>query len=161
MKGMFQTFGLDVFKMNRVARRTLYTSRLQNRCVMWFDFEKSRAPKLRRPTLVVAVSTSLPQYRSLYSQARELGEYMLKKMEFDKIASVRSSAFPPEVFVRDDGVSSLPECSFHLSKGKEELVLFTGDSSPMDDQYEFAKLVLDYARELGVKELYSIGARWT
>jgi hypothetical protein len=47
---------------------------------MWFDFEKSRVRKLRNPTLVVAVSTSIPQYRALYSQARELGEYMLKKM---------------------------------------------------------------------------------
>jgi proteasome assembly chaperone (PAC2) family protein len=128
---------------------------------VWFDFEKLRVPKLKKGTLVVAVSTSLPQYRALYSQARELGEYMLKKMKFEKIASLRSSAFPPEVFVRDDGVSNLPECSFYLSKGKGELVLFTGDTSPMDDQYEFAKLVLGYAREVGVKELFSIGARWT
>jgi proteasome assembly chaperone (PAC2) family protein len=127
---------------------------------MWFDFEKSRVRKLRNPTLVVAVSTSIPQYRALYSQARELGEYMLKKMEFEKVASVRSSAFPPEVFVRDEGVSRLPECSFYLTKGRTELVLFTGDTSPMDEQYEFAKLVLGYAKELGVKELFSIGARW-
>ncbi len=31
----------------------------------------------------------------------------------------------------------------------------------MDDQYEFSKLVLGYAKDLGVKELFSIGARWT
>jgi proteasome assembly chaperone (PAC2) family protein len=31
----------------------------------------------------------------------------------------------------------------------------------MDGQYEFATTLLDYATELGVKELYSVGARWT
>jgi proteasome assembly chaperone (PAC2) family protein len=128
---------------------------------MWLDFEKTRVPRLKNPSLVIAVSTSLPQYKALYSQARELGEYMLKKMKFQKIATVRSSAFPPEVFVRDDGPSTLPECSFYLSRGNGDLIVFTGDTSPMDDQHGFARLVLDYAKELGVRDLFSIGARWT
>lgn len=127
---------------------------------MWLNLEKAKEPKLRNPTMVVAVSTSMVQYKALYSQARELGEYMLKKMKFERIATVHSSAFPPEVLVREDGISALPACHFYLSKGRSDLVLFTGDTSPMDDQYEFAHLLLDYAKELGVKELYSVGARW-
>ena len=127
---------------------------------MWLNLEKAKEPKLRNPTMVVAVSTSMVQYKALYSQARELGDYMLKKMKFERIATVHSSAFPPEVLVREDGISALPACHFYLSKGRSDLVLFTGDTSPMDDQYEFAHLLLDYAKELGVKELYSVGARW-
>ena len=127
---------------------------------MWLNLEKAKEPKLRNPTMVVAVSTSMVQYKALYSQARKLGEYMLKKMKFERIATVHSSAFPPEVLVREDGISALPACHFYLSKGRSDLVLFTGDTSPMDDQYEFAHLLLDYAKELGVKELYSVGARW-
>jgi len=115
---------------------------------------------MKAPAMVVAVSTSMPQYRALYSQAREMGEYMLKKMKFEKIATVRSSAFPPEVLVREASVSTLPECSFYLSRGKHDLVLFTGDTSPMDDQYEFTQFLLDKAKKMGVEELYSVGARW-
>ncbi len=128
---------------------------------MWMDFEKNDGTRLKEPALVVAVSTSMPQYKALYSQARELGEYMLKKMEFKKIATVRTSAFPPEVLVREEGVSTLPACHFYLNEGKRDLILFSGDATPMDEQRAFAQFLLEYAKELGVKELYSVGARWT
>ena len=110
--------------------------------------------------MVVAVSTSMPQYRALYSQAREMAEYMLKKMPFEKVGTIRSSAFPPEVLVRETGVSTLPECQFYVSRGRRDLVLLAGDSSPMDDQYEFAQFLLKEARAMGVEELYSVGTRW-
>jgi proteasome assembly chaperone (PAC2) family protein len=127
---------------------------------MWIDFEEDRIPVLKNPAMIVAVSTSMPQYRALYSQARELAEYLLEKMAFKKIGTVRASALPPEVLVRHDGLSTLPECSFYLSRGKRDLLLVAGDSSPSDEQYEFAEFVLKAARDMGVEELYSVGARW-
>ena len=127
---------------------------------MWLDLEEKAVEGLKDPALLVAVSTSIPQYKPLYSQARELGEFMLRKMKFEKIGTVRSSAFSPEVIVREGGVSSLPECGFYLSRGKRDLILFVGDTSPMDEQYEFASFLLEKARQMGVDELYSVGARW-
>lgn len=130
---------------------------------MWLNFERTGDAKPRDPVLVVAVSTSMPQYKALYSQARELGEYMLRKMDFEKVGTVMSSAFPPEVIVRGDGRASLPECSFYLNrgiKGRSDLMLFAGDTSPMEEQYAFAKVLLEESKEFGVKELYSVGARW-
>jgi len=127
---------------------------------MWLDIEENGQHVMKRPAMIVAVSTSMPQYRALYSQARELGEYMLRKMEFGKIATVRASAFPPEVLVRESGVSTLPECSFYLNKGTRDVVLFAGDTSPMDGQYEFAQMLLERAKKMGAEELYSVGARW-
>ncbi len=127
---------------------------------MWLEFERSQEVSLSSPTMVVAVSTSLPQYRAMYSQARELGDYMLKKMKFETIATMHSSAFPPEVLIREGGTSTLPACYFYLNRGRKDLVLFSGDTSPMDQQYQFAQVLLGYARELGVKELFSVGARW-
>lgn len=127
---------------------------------MWLDFERTKEPKLSEPAMIVAVSTSMPQYRALYSQARELGEYLLKNLEFVRVATVRSSSFPPEVLIREDGLSTLPTCAFHVGGSGSGPILFTGDSSPMDNQYEFTDFILGYARELGVKELYSVGARW-
>ena len=102
----------------------------------------------------------MPQYKALYSQARELADYIQKKMKFEKLGTIRTSAFPPEVLVREDGVSTLPSCSFYVSKGKNDLILFAGDTSPMDEQYEFAHFLLEKAEEMGVKDLYSVGARW-
>lgn len=127
---------------------------------LWLSIEDGKAPNLRKPAMVVAVSTSMPQYRALYSQARELGAYMLKNMELKEFAKIHSSAFPPELIVREDGISGLPACHLHYGKGKKDLVLFTGDTSPMEDQYGFARFLLEYAEKLGVGELYSIGARW-
>jgi proteasome assembly chaperone (PAC2) family protein len=127
---------------------------------LWIDFEQNGRQKLKRPALVVSVSTAMPQYKALYSQAKELADYMMKKMEFQKVGTVRASAFPPEVLVREEGVSTLPECSFYLNRGRRDLLLFAGDSSPMDEQYEFAQFLLETASGMGVEEIYSIGARW-
>ncbi|MDG6913674.1 MAG: PAC2 family protein [Nitrososphaerota archaeon] len=127
---------------------------------MWIDYQGSDHIALKRPALIVAVSTSIPQYRGLYSQARELADYMLSKMKFKKIATVRASAFLPEVILRDDGTATLPECGLYLSRGTRDILLFAGDSSPMDEQYEFAEFILAKAADFRVKELYSVGARW-
>ncbi|HME19490.1 MAG TPA: PAC2 family protein [Nitrososphaerales archaeon] len=127
---------------------------------MWFDLSGSEAGRPNDPAVIVAVSTSLPQYRELYSQARELGSFMLRKMESQKIATIHSSSLAPEVLVREDGSAALPGCYMHLVKGERDILLLTGDSSPMEDQYQFARIVLRHAEELGAKELYSVGARW-
>jgi proteasome assembly chaperone (PAC2) family protein len=127
---------------------------------LWLDFQEENVPRLREPTIVVAVSTSMPQYKALYSQAKELAQYLLRTLQFQRIATVRSSAFSPEVLVGDDGISALPACHFYLRKGKKDLILFAGDTSPVEDQYEFSHFMLKHAADLGVRELYSVGARW-
>jgi len=127
---------------------------------MWIDFEADGVSSLRSPVMIVAVSTSMPQYRALYSQAREMAEYLLRKMSFKKVGTVRASAFPPEVLVRNDGLSTLPECSFYLCRGNRDLLLFAGDTSPADEQFEFSQFLLTVAKKMGVEELYSVGARW-
>ena len=128
---------------------------------MWLKLESKRFPRLKDPVLLVATSTSIQQYRALYSQARELAKYMLAKMEFEKLATMYSSTFAPEVLVREDGTSNLPASHIFLHRGKRDILLFTGDSSPMDDQYQFGGVLLDFAKKAGVKELYSVGARWS
>ncbi len=128
---------------------------------MWQKLEIHRDGVLTKPVLLVSVSTSIPQYRPLYSHARELATYMLNRMKFEPIASLYSSALPPEVEIREDGTVSLAGNHFYLNRGVRDIVLFAGDSSPFDDQYEFTDAVLSFARRLGVREMYSIGTRWT
>ena len=127
---------------------------------MWLDFQEAGKFRLKNPAMIVSVSTTMPQYRALYSQAREMGRYILQKVEYEKLGTVKAAAFPPEVLIREDGVSSLPECAFYRIRGKRDVVLFAGDASPMDEQYEFAEFLLQKAQDMGVRELYSVGARW-
>lgn len=125
------------------------------------DFVTTGEPKFVHPKLLVSVSTSIAQYKALYSQARELSNYLLKSLKFEEVAVLHSSAFPPEVMVLEDGTAVLPACRIYVHRGRSDLVLFAGDSSPSDDQYHFAKSILDFARGAGVKEVYSVGARWS
>lgn len=128
---------------------------------MWYRLVGPPLPKLKRPLMIVALSTSMPQYRALYSQAREAAKYMLAKLKFKEVGVVYSSSLSPEVLVRDGGVCSLPTCRYYLHRGKRDVILLAGDTSPMDDQYQFAAEVLGFAAKAGVKELYSLGARWS
>ena len=128
---------------------------------MWLDFQVDGQPKFVHPKLLVAVSTSMSQYKALYSQARELSNYLLKKLKFEEVAVIHSSAFQPEVLVTEDGTAVRPACRFYVHWGKSDLLLFAGDARPTDDQYHFCKALLDFAGKAGVKELYSVGARWS
>ena len=74
---------------------------------------------------------------------------------------MRSSALGPEVVIDEDGLASLPECRFDLHRGRRDLVLFSGDASPGDDQIQFSRELLEAAKKAGVREVVSVGARWT
>ncbi len=123
--------------------------------------EEGGRPRLKDPVLVVALSTSNPQYRALYSQAREVGKYLLKKMDFAKLATLYASALPPATVISEEGTARFVSARFYHHSGERDVVLLAGDTSPTDDQYEFCDAVLDFAKELGVSELISIGTRWT
>jgi proteasome assembly chaperone (PAC2) family protein len=123
--------------------------------------DEEKRPDLKDPVLLVALSTSVQQYKVLYSQARELGKFMLKKMEFEKFATLYSSSMPPLVAISDEGLIRLYSASFYRHPGERDIVLLAGDASPVDEQYEFSESVLKYAHSLGVREVVSVGTRWT
>jgi proteasome assembly chaperone (PAC2) family protein len=114
------------------------------------------------PLLLIALSTANPQFVLLYSQARELANYLLKKFEFKKIASLYASSMPPAVEISANGTIDLVGVNFyHRFNGKRDLILLAGHSSPMGDEYEFGHEVLDFAKKMKVKEMISVGARWS
>ena len=127
---------------------------------MWKRVVILKRPRLSRPILLVSVSTSLPQYRALYSQAKELANYLIKLLKFEQFATFYSSALPPAVTIRQDGTSRLVADHYYHYKGDRDIILFAGDGSPADEQYEFANEVLNFAKKIGVSEIYSVGARW-
>jgi proteasome assembly chaperone (PAC2) family protein len=127
---------------------------------VWERIETEGRPELRDPILIVSLSTSLPQYKAMYSQAKELGEFLLRKIEFTKLATIYASALPPVAVISNEGIVRLSSAEFYSHPGPPDLVLLVGDSSPQDEQYEFADAVLRYAKDLGVDEVISIGTRW-
>jgi proteasome assembly chaperone (PAC2) family protein len=128
---------------------------------MWEHLRVFDSPKFtREPILLVSLSTANPQYQLLYSQARELSKYLLRKLGFKLLASLYCSAMPPEVEIAGTGVADLVSCNFYHLRGKRDVILFAGHSSPTTEEYDFCRAVLDYSKKLGVKELVSVGARW-
>lgn len=128
---------------------------------MWGQLSVVESLSLSKdPALLVSVSTSNTQYQLLYSQARELSNFLLRKIGFKRIASFRSSSLPPEVGISESGVVDLVECAFYYYPGARDVLLFAGHSSPTSEEYEFARSILSYAQKLGVKEVVSVGARW-
>jgi proteasome assembly chaperone (PAC2) family protein len=114
------------------------------------------------PLLVVALSTSNPQFVLLYSQARELANFLLKKYEFKKFASLYASSMPPAIEINPGGTIDLVGVNFyHRFNGRRDLILLAGHSSPMGDEYEFGDEVLSIAKRMKVKEMVSVGARWS
>jgi proteasome assembly chaperone (PAC2) family protein len=111
--------------------------------------------------LLVALSTMVPQYQALYSHAKELSKFLLKKLEFRKFASLYSSSLPPEVVIESNGILRLHSNQFYSHVGRQRIILLAGDGSPFDDQQQYAHTVLSFAHNLGVKQVISVGARWS
>jgi uncharacterized protein len=128
---------------------------------MWERLEVAEMPAVEESVLVVALSTMVPQYQVLYSHARELSKFLLQKLEFKKFASLYSSSLPPEVIIDGGGLSRLHSNEFYSYAGRRRVILLAGDGSPFDDQQQYAHSVLSFARQLGAKEVVSIGARWS
>ncbi len=128
---------------------------------MWERLEVEGRPAVEDSVLVVALSTMVPQYEPLYSHARELARFLLRKMEFTRFATLYSSSLPADVAIGDDGLARLRSNSFYSCAGKRRIIMLAGDGSPFDDQQEYANSVLSYARQLGAREVISIGARWS
>jgi proteasome assembly chaperone (PAC2) family protein len=128
---------------------------------MWEKLDVEEAPKLDGAILLVALSTMAPQYRTMYSHARELSKYLLRKLEFRRIATLYSSSLPPAVSIADDGMARLHSNSFNLHEGRRPLVMVAGDGSPFDDQHQYAHSILSFSQRVGATSLISIGARWS
>ncbi len=128
---------------------------------MWERLEVEETPAVEDSVLLVALSTMAPQYAPLYSHARELARFLLKKLQFKRFATLYSSSLPAAVTIEENGVARLHSNQFYLLQGRKRVIMLAGDGSPFDDQQEYAHSVLSFARQLGAKEVVSIGARWS
>jgi uncharacterized protein (TIGR00162 family) len=87
-------------------------------------------------------------------------EYMVEKLKAKKFAEIYSDHFPYHVFIDEDSIVNLPRNEFYFYKGqKHDLVFLTGDFQSMTPQghYEIIEAVLEFCKELGVKDMITVG----
>jgi len=80
---------------------------------MWERLEVDAKPAVEDSVLLVALSTMAPQYEPLYSHARELSRFLLRKMEFKRFATLYSSSLPADVEIGEDGLARLRSNNFY------------------------------------------------
>src|SRR5579863_5755064 len=97
-----------------------------NRSPMWERLEVDVKPAVEDSVLLVALSTMVPQYEPLYSHAKELSRFLLRKMEFTRFATLYSSSLPADVAIEDDGVTRLRSNNFYSWAGKRRVIMLAG-----------------------------------
>jgi uncharacterized protein (TIGR00162 family) len=88
--------------------------------------------------------------------------YLVKQLEAEKLAYLYSPHFPYFVLVNKKGNVRLLRGTFYSWKndgGKNDLILLTGDSQAqtIEGQYEISDVIINYAKQYGVKTIITLG----
>lgn len=115
--------------------------------------EKKRPGKLKDGILV----TGLPGI-GLIGQV--VGRYLVEELKAKKVGVLLSPHFPHQVFMTKKGGMRIVKNTFYLYRGKKrDILILIGDIQAMSSvgQYEVASSILNYASELGVNEVLTVG----
>jgi len=80
-------------------------------------------------------------------------------LECTHLRSFFSRGFPAQVMV-GDGVAELLHAEIHLPKGKDNLLILTGDAQPagIKDMYSLAGEILEAAKSMGADQIVALAA---
>ena len=86
-------------------------------------------------------------------------DYIIKKLKAKKIYEFFSYKFPPSVFINSRNLIEIPSIQMRYYQGKRDLLFLSGDVQPIDEEssYEFSDLVVEIAKNLGCKEIITLG----
>ncbi len=112
-------------------------------------------PKLNDPILI----EGLP---GIGNVGKVAVDFMIEELGAKKIYEMTSFSLPHSVFVAEDNLVELPVIELYCRRfnGKRRDLLFlAGDIQPIDERscHEFCYAILDLLRELGGKEIVTIG----
>ena len=115
-----------------------------------------KKPKLKNPIFI----EGLPGIGNVGKLAVE---HLIEVLRAKKFAEVYCKDFPPQVFINPDGTIKLVNNEFFYWKAKKrnqrDIVLLTGDYQALSSQgqYELAQQILDVVKDIGVKQMYTLG----
>ncbi len=91
--------------------------------------------------------------------------HLVKELRAQLFAELYSPSFSPKVWLAEDGTVKVVKGDFYSTrrKGAEDLVFFTASEQPHspEGQYELADRVLEFAEQLSVKKLLTMGGMAT
>jgi proteasome assembly chaperone (PAC2) family protein len=115
-------------------------------------------PVLKKPVLLAA-------WPGVSNVALEVAIYLRDKLEAEEFADIDPLEFftPIGILVQNNvaQVPVFPESKFYFvktPKGKSDLVIFIGEAQPDQNQYEMAHTIIDAAKKLKVKRIYTFAA---
>lgn len=108
--------------------------------------------KPRKPILI----EGLP---GIGNVGRVAAGYLVNELKMKKIAELYSPHFLPLVILGPDSTSHLLKCEFYYYRGKNDLIVLTGDTQSISPEghYEVCEKILDFAEKLGVKLIITLG----
>jgi len=115
-----------------------------------------KEPRLDRPVLI----EGLP---GLGLVGKLAADHMIKELKAEKLATMHSPHFPPQVIIQDDGTVRMMQNEFYFwqaeKKTQSDLLFIVGDhqGSTPDSHYEITGKTLDIAEMYGTKMVYTLG----
>ena len=117
---------------------------------------KNKEVKLKNPILIAG-------FPGVGNVGKIVVRHLKREFRAQRIATVYSPGFPPQVMMKRNGGLRFLNNSFYLIKrqrGDSDIVLLTGDVQAMtqESQYEINEAIVDFfVDELGGKFIYTIG----
>ncbi|MCI4434449.1 MAG: proteasome assembly chaperone family protein [Thermoplasmata archaeon] len=113
-----------------------------------------KKPRLKDPILI----EGLPGVGNVGKLA---AEYLVSKLKAEKFAEIYSKYFPPQVLINEDGTLYLVknELYYLKTRGKSDLIFLVGDYQGLSNegQFELSYRVLEIAKMMNVKMIYTLG----
>ncbi|RZD30482.1 MAG: hypothetical protein CXT77_04480 [uncultured DHVE6 group euryarchaeote] len=115
--------------------------------------KKISSPKLKNPILI----EGLPGVGNVGKIAVD---FLIDKFEPTPVCEIYSTSFPHSVFVNDNNLVEMPVVKIYAAKvNNQDLLLLAGDVQPVDEEasYQFSNLIVEKIKELGCKEMITLG----
>ena len=89
-------------------------------------------------------------------------EHLIEELDGKLIGEIFSNSFPPQLMIQPNGTSESIKNSIHIGKINNERdgIFITGDAQPItpNGNYEVSDKIISFAKELGVKEVFTLAA---
>jgi uncharacterized protein (TIGR00162 family) len=96
-----------------------------------------------------------------------VADHMIHELNAVKFAELYSPAFPPQVFVDENGIIEPMKNEFYYLKShgvdKMDYIILVGNTQGLspEGQYEICSAVIDFVGKHGVKQIYTLGGLGT
>lgn len=117
-----------------------------------YSFKQKKTVLKRRPTFLCGLPDS-------GLVAKIAVDHVIELLKASRIGDVYSPYLPPQVLVREGGVAELVGHQVYYA-AKQNLVIYTGDSQPVDGEgaYKLSELIVKLAKQYRAKEIIILAA---